>query len=113
MRPDGDFIAHYLLLTLVVWKTAPRSGNRCIAFCVDRNTVERALHSSSHLLRLFLDLGQWRLVDKGDRGAELVDFLDGGQFKGRWTLRRQRIGRMGLSPLAAGQARVRQDFEKF
>ena len=58
-------------------------------------------------------IGQWRLVDKGDRGAALVDFLDGGQFKGRWTLRRQRIGRMGLSPLAAGQARVRQDFEKF
>jgi 23S rRNA pseudouridine2604 synthase len=58
-------------------------------------------------------VGQWRLVDKGDRGQALVDFLDGGQFKGLWTLRRQRIGRMGLSPLAAGQARVRQDFEKF
>ena len=58
-------------------------------------------------------IGQWRLVDKGDRGQALVEFLDGGQFKGSWTLRRQRIGRMGLSPLAAGQARVRQDFEKF
>lgn len=58
-------------------------------------------------------IGQWRLVDKGDRGQALVDFLDGGQFKGLWTLRRQRIGRMGLSPLAAGQARVRQEFEKF
>ena len=57
--------------------------------------------------------GQWRLVDKGDRGQALVDFLDGGQFRGLWTLRRQRIGRMGVSPLAAGQARVRQDFEKF
>lgn len=57
--------------------------------------------------------GQWRLVDKGDRGTELVDFLDRGQCKGAWTLRRQRIGRMGLSPLALGQARVRQDFEKF
>lgn len=56
---------------------------------------------------------QWRLVDKGDRGAELADFLDRGQFRGLWMLRRQRIGRMGLSPLAAGQARLRLDFEKF
>ena len=58
-------------------------------------------------------IGQWRLVDKGDRGPELVSFLDAGQFKGAWTLRRQRIGRMGLSPLAIGQARWRLDFEKF
>lgn len=58
-------------------------------------------------------LGQWRLVDKGDRGAAMVDFLDAGQFSGAWTLRRQRIGRMGLSPLASGQARLRLDFEKF
>ena len=58
-------------------------------------------------------VGQWRLVDKGDRGAELVDFLDRGQFRGLWTLRRQRVGRMGLSPLASGQARLRLDFEKF
>lgn len=58
-------------------------------------------------------VGQWRLVDKGDRGAEMVDFLDRSQFRGAWTLRRQRIGRMGLSPLAAGQARLRLDFEKF
>jgi 23S rRNA pseudouridine2604 synthase len=57
--------------------------------------------------------GQWRLVDKGDRGGALADYLDGCQFPGAWTLRRQRIGRMGLSPLAAGQARLRQDFEKF
>ena len=58
-------------------------------------------------------LGQWRLVDKGDRGAAMVDFLDASQFSGAWTLRRQRIGRMGLSPLASGQARWRHDFEKF
>jgi 23S rRNA pseudouridine2604 synthase len=58
-------------------------------------------------------VGQWRLVDKGDRGAELVDFLDRGQFRGLWTLRRQRVGRMGLSPLAAGQARLQLEFERF
>ena len=58
-------------------------------------------------------VGQWRLVDKGDRGAELADFLDRGQVSGGWTLCRQRIGRMGLSPLAIGQARLRLDFEKF
>jgi 23S rRNA pseudouridine2604 synthase len=58
-------------------------------------------------------VGQWRLVDKGDRGAELVDFLDRSQFSGVWSLRRQRIGRQGLSPLSAGQARLRLDFEKF
>ena len=58
-------------------------------------------------------VGQWRLVDKGDRGPELVEFLDRGQVTDGWTLRRQRIGRMGLSPLASGQARLRLDFEKF
>ena len=58
-------------------------------------------------------LGQWRLVDKGDRGQALVDFLDGSQFSEAWTLRRQRIGRLGLAPLSAGQARLRLDFEKF
>lgn len=58
-------------------------------------------------------IGQWRLVDKGDRGAELVEFLDRSQVPTGWTLRRQRIGRMGLSPLASGQARFRLDFEKF
>lgn len=58
-------------------------------------------------------IGQWRLVDKGDRGQALVDFLDTSQFAGSWTLRRQRIGRMGLAPLASGQARWRLDFEKF
>ena len=58
-------------------------------------------------------VGQWRLVDKGDRGPQLVDFLDSGQFSGAWSLRRQRIGRQGLSPLSAGQARLRRDFEKF
>lgn len=58
-------------------------------------------------------VGQWRLVDKGDRGQALVEFLDAGQFTGGWTLRRQRVGRLGLAPLAAGQARLRGDFEKF
>ena len=58
-------------------------------------------------------IGQWRLVDKGDRGAELVEFLDRSQVPTGWTLRRQRIGRMGLSPLVSGQARFRLDFEKF
>ena len=57
--------------------------------------------------------GQWRLVDKGDRGMALVDFLGGAPSAGAWTLRRQRIGRLGLSPLAPGQARLRLDFEKF
>ena len=58
-------------------------------------------------------VGQWRLVDKGDRGQDLVDFLDGGSFRGLWTLRRQRIGRISLSPLPPGQLRMRLDFEKF
>ena len=58
-------------------------------------------------------LGQWRLVDKGDRGPQLVDFLDAGQVAGVWALRRQRVGRQGLAPLSVGQARLRQDFEKF
>ena len=58
-------------------------------------------------------VGQWRLVDKGDRGPQLAEFLDGGQFAGAWSLRRQRIGRQGLSPLSVGQARLRLDYEKF
>ena len=58
-------------------------------------------------------LGQWRLVDKGDRGQAMVDFLDAGQWAGQWSLRRQRMGRQGLSPLSVGQARLRLDFEKF
>ncbi len=58
-------------------------------------------------------IGQWRLVDKGDRGQALVDFLDASQFADAWTLRRQRIGRLGLAPLSVGQARLRLDFEKF
>lgn len=57
--------------------------------------------------------GQWRLVDKGDRGPEMVDFLDAGQISRAWTLRRQRVGRQGLSPLSVGQARLRLDFDKF
>lgn len=58
-------------------------------------------------------MGQWRLVDKGDRGPELAAFLDRSQIKGGWSLRRQRIGRIGLAPLAPAQARLRLDFEKF
>ncbi len=58
-------------------------------------------------------LGQWRLVDKGDRGPKLVDFLDSRQLAGGWTLRRQRLGRQGLSPLSVGQVRLRLEFEKF
>jgi 23S rRNA pseudouridine2604 synthase len=58
-------------------------------------------------------IGQWRLVDKGDRGQALVDFLDASQLADAWTLRRQRIGRLGLAPLSVGQARLRLDFEKF
>ena len=58
-------------------------------------------------------IGQWRLVDKGDRSQALVEFLDASQFAGAWTLRRQRIGRLGLAPLSVGQARLRLDFEKF
>ena len=58
-------------------------------------------------------LGQWRLVDKGDRGPDMVEFLDSDQFAGQWALRRQRVGRQGLSPLSVGQARLRLDFEKF
>ena len=57
--------------------------------------------------------GQWRLVDKGDRGPAMVDFLDQSQLAGGWGLRRQRVGRLGLSPLSVGQARLRLDFEKF
>lgn len=56
---------------------------------------------------------QWRLVDKGDGGPAMVDFLDRSQASGAWALRRQRIGRLGLSPLSAGQARWRLEFEKF
>ncbi len=58
-------------------------------------------------------LGQWRLVDKGDRGPALVAFLEQSPWRQAWTLRRQRMGRLGLAPLAPGQARQRRDFEKF
>lgn len=56
---------------------------------------------------------QWRLVDKGNAGAEVVDFLERSQLAGTWSLRRQRIGRLGLSPLAVGQARLCLEFERF
>lgn len=57
--------------------------------------------------------GQWRLVDKGADPSAWLAVLDAGQAAGAWSLRRQRIGRLGLSPLAPGQARARLDFEKF
>ncbi len=58
-------------------------------------------------------LAQWRLVGKGAQAQNPAAVLDDGQFPAGWGWRRQRIGRLGLSPLAPGQARVRLDFEKF
>lgn len=58
-------------------------------------------------------VGQWRLVGKGTAALEPLAVLDEDQCPAGWTLRRQRLGRLGLSPLAPGQARVRRDFEKF
>lgn len=58
-------------------------------------------------------IGQWRLVDKGDRGQTLAELLDQGQLHGVSTLRRQRVGRLSVAPLSPGQARQRLDFEKF
>ena len=58
--------------------------------------------------------GQWRLVAKGADPTAWLAVLDAHQGpEGGWQLRRQRIGRLGLSPLAPGQARIRLDFEKF
>ncbi len=57
--------------------------------------------------------GQWRLVGKGPAALHPLAVLDIGQWPEGWTLRRQRLGRLGLSPLALGQARLRRDFEKF
>ena len=57
--------------------------------------------------------GQWRVVEKGADPALWQAILDARQLGGGWSLRRQRIGRLGLSPLAPGQARTRRDFEKF
>ena len=57
--------------------------------------------------------GQWRLVAKGADPHAWLAVLDARQGQGDWQLRRQRIGRLGLSPLAPGQARARLDFEKF
>ena len=57
--------------------------------------------------------GQWRVVEKGADPARWLAILDARQLAGGWSLRRQRIGRLGLSPLAPGQARTRRDFEKF
>ena len=58
-------------------------------------------------------LGQWRLVAKGADPRAWLAVLDARQVQGGWQLRRQRIGRLGLSPLGPGQARARLDFEKF
>lgn len=57
--------------------------------------------------------GQWRLVDKGADPNAWLAVLDAHQGQGDWQLRRQRIGRLGLSPLLPGRARTRLDFEKF
>jgi 23S rRNA pseudouridine2604 synthase len=57
--------------------------------------------------------GQWRLVAKGLDWQEGAGFLDAYQFSEGWGLHRQRIGRLGLSPLSPGQARWCRDFEKF
>lgn len=56
---------------------------------------------------------QWRLIDKTDRPWAWPAGLPHMPTDGTWTVRRQRIGRLGLSPLASGQARVRPLFEKF
>lgn len=58
-------------------------------------------------------IGQWRLVEKGNESMALAHLLDASQIQGDWALHRQRIGRLGLSPLTCGQARLRLDFEKF
>ena len=58
-------------------------------------------------------MGQWRLVGKGDQALSWIGILDAGQLSGSASLRCQRLGRLGLSPLAPGQARLRLDFEKF
>lgn len=58
-------------------------------------------------------VGHWRMVEKVDPTRSWVDFLEQGPLRGAWALRRQRIGRLGLSPLASGEGRVRRDFEKF
>ena len=55
----------------------------------------------------------WRLIDKTDRALAWPAGLPPMPPDGAWTLRRQRIGRLGVSPLASGQARVRPLFEKF
>ena len=87
--------------------TLPVAGADSIIGALQAGGVRASLSSERE------GIGQWRLVDKGDRGVELVEFLDRSQVLTGWTLRRQRIGRMGLSPLVSGQARFRLDFEKF
>lgn len=57
-------------------------------------------------------LGHWRLVGKGLAAAEWPTNLDAGQFPGA-AWRRQRLGRLGLAPLVAGQARWLRASEKF
>ncbi len=53
------------------------------------------------------------MVEKVDQARTWVDVLEQGPLRGGWALRRQRIGRLGLSPLASGEMRVRRDFGKF
>lgn len=89
------------LLTLPVARAAPVIGE------LQAGGVRASLGAERE------GMGQWRLVDKGDRGPELAEFLDRSQIPGGWSLRRQRIGRIGLAPLAPAQARLRLDFEKF
>ena len=56
--------------------------------------------------------GHWRVVGKGLTAAGWPESLDANQFSGaQW--RRQRLGRLGLAPLLAGQARWLRASEKF
>jgi len=57
-------------------------------------------------------MGLWRVVGKGPQAAEwLAAVVAGWPASAQW--RRQRLGRLGLAPLAPGQARLRRDIEKF
>jgi len=57
-------------------------------------------------------MGLWRVVGKGPQAAEWpAAAVAGWPASAQW--RRQRLGRLGLAPLAPGQARLRRDIEKF
>jgi len=58
-------------------------------------------------------LGQWRVVGRAATIQGLPQWLQAQRPGGEWQLRRQRIGRLGLAPLAPGQARCLHEFEKF